>query len=252
MTDGFSTDERGERAAFGQGPVAKITGEKTSGPGIACAVRVNHVRHDYGFDAVKLGVACDPGAVATHLDGGEDALSRETLREDGIVGRLILIERADFVFVGEDHVDAFVQLGKDPIAGHVDHFERSEIKTDGTTSGAGGGENGVGESLVENEVAFHVDVTAAGEISGGDFGGRERHRGGETGAHRAIRVRRDEDERAGVRKIALLEVSGVDADGLEGLAVTLSEVVVAELAEKRCAQAETRGVEGGVGGRSTG
>lgn len=252
VADGFGADQRGEFAAFRKRIIAEETVEKTGGPGVAGAVGVDDIGNDDGRDLVKFVAAGEPGAVFAHFDGGENTGGGEALGEFGVVGVAILIERADLVFVGEDDIDALVELGENPIARGVDDFERGEVHANSAAGGAGAGEHAVDEGLVEDEVSLDVRVAEAGEIVGRDFVGRKRHRGAEARAHGALSVGRDKDERAGVGEIGAFEARRVDAGGGEGTAIGVSEGIVAQFAEKGGAKAETSGVERGVGSGAAG
>ena len=172
--------------------------KKSGGPGVAGAVGVDHIRNRHRLDAVQVAVLRDPRAVASDLDGGEHAEVGELAGEGGVVRSLILEDGANLVLVGEDDVDAATKLAEQPFARGVDHFKRREIETRRAAGGAGRGEHCIGEGAIEHQIPFDVRVTAAGEIGGGDFVGRERHRGAEAGAHRALGVGRDQREAAGI------------------------------------------------------
>ena len=122
----------------------------------------------------------------------------------------------------------------------------------GTTGRAGGVDDGVGEVSVEEQVALDVCVAAAAEVAGADFGGTEGHGGGEAGAHGALAVGCDEGDAAGVGQVRVFEAGAVRTGFGEMPAIGGGRRVVAQFAEKGCAQAEAGGAHGGVAGGTAG
>gem|GEM_PF-6144863 len=185
------------------------------------------------------------------LAGGEcrSFVGTASLSLFGIVGK----ERAGFVFVGKDDVDACFELAENPFAGDVHHFKGAEVEAEGAACGAGGGEDGVGERGVEEEVPFDVGVAHSGEVAWADFLGGERHGGAEVGAHGALAVGGDEREAAGVgERGVLLKAGGVGAVFAEVGEVLGGGVVGADFAKEGGREAEPRGGECGVGRGSAG
>ena len=223
VAHGFGAEDRRDRAAHREGQSAQVGGEETRGPGVARAVGIDGVGDDDGGDAVQFGAARDPRAVLAEFHGGRAAEVREPAGVSGVVvgrrGGEVGEEFADFVLVGDDEVEAGGELGEQPVAGQADDFERGDVETDPAAGGAGGGEDGVGQGAVEDDVALDVGEAAAGEVGGGDLVGGKREDRAEFGAHGALRVRGGEDEAAGVRMRAVFVALGVHAAGGEAGAV---------------------------------
>ncbi len=201
---------------------------------------------------MQLVAAGDPGAVLADLDHGDEAgrLGGEAAGEGGVVVAGIWIQGADLVLVCEDVAQAAgAELAEHPVARGVHDLEGGDVERDGGAGGAGAGERGVGEGLVEDEVALYVGVAHAGEIGGGDLGGREGEGGAEVGAHGARGVGRDEGEAAGVGQAgAGFEAGEIEAEGGGVVAVGARGGVGAEFAEERGALPEAGGHSDDVGG----
>lgn len=247
VADRFRADERGERSGSRQRQAVQKPRKKTRGPGIAGAVGVDGVGHADGFDAMQFPTLRDPRAVASDFDRGDRTARCELTGQFVVAGGAVGEERPDFVLVGEDHVETEVELAEQPVARGVNDFKGREVEAHAAAGGAGRGENGIRERGVEREVAFDVGVANAGKIGGRDFRGIERDGGAEIGAHGALGVGRDEREAAGVGLRPDFEPAAVNAGGFEGLPIAAGEVVVAQFAEEGRAEAEARGVVGGVG-----
>lgn len=226
--------------------------KEAGGPGVACARGVDGLGDRDRVDAVELGAAGDPSAVFTHLDGSESTMRGEAPGEFVVGGGFRLIERVNLVFVGEHDVDALVKLGHDPVAGDVDDFEGGEVDADRATGGAGGRDDGGGESGVEHQVALDVGVAAVGKVGGADLVGREGHRGSEAGAHGALTVGRDQGEAAGVGEGRAFEAGAVDAMVEEVLVVGIGGFVGADFAQITGFEPEAGGGDNGVGGGTAG
>jgi len=159
---------------------------------------------------------------------------------------------ANFVLVGENKIEAGVELREEPVAGSTHDFERREIEAERAAGRAGGAKNCVGQSAVEDDITFDVRVPAPGEIFDADFIRRKGHDRSQAGPHCALGVGRRENEAARVGLIALFETIEADAGVGEARPVEPGQFVAAEFADKGGAQAEPGGVERGIGGGAAG
>jgi hypothetical protein len=147
--------------------------EKTGGPGVAGTGGVLDLGGGHGSNAVHFEALGNPSAVFADFHGGESAEFGEAFGVGGEVVAEAGEQGLDLVLVGEDDVDAVVELGKDPVASGADDLEGREVDADRATGGAGGGDHGVGEIAVEEQVALNVGMAASTKVERADFAGRE-------------------------------------------------------------------------------
>ena len=251
VLDRFRAEQRSERTGGGERVAAQMSVQKSGGPGIARSRGVDDAGGFDGFDAVQLAAAGDPGAVLAHFHGGDAAIGGE-LTGVRIVAGLLLKERTDLVFVGEENVHALFQLIENPVAGDADDLEGGEVDAERATGGAGGVDDLLGQRGVEHQVAFDVGVAHTAKISQRNLIRTQRHGGTEVGAHGALSIRSDKGEAASVGESGAFETRTIASHGGEIGVIALSSLVGADFAEKGCFEAKAGGTERGVGGGTAG
>ena len=112
VLDALGAEMRAEGATRVKGLAAQVAVEETAGPGVAGAGGVVDALDLDRGDAVELGALGDPGTILADFHGG-DATEAGELAGIVVETQVFLEERLGLVLVGEDDVDALLQLGED-------------------------------------------------------------------------------------------------------------------------------------------
>ncbi len=193
----------------------------------------------------------DPRAILADFNCPDAAETCEFAGLD-IVRLSALEEGFDLIFIREDDVYSLFELRQNPVAGDVDDFEGREFQADRASRRAGRARNLVRQGWVEEQITFNVGMPGAAKIIEGDLVRAQRHGGAEVCAHCALTIGGDQGKAAAVGQGGALEARPISACGDKVGEVIIGGDIATDFAQISGPQAESRGTQGGVRGRTAG
>ena len=250
MAEDLTGRERRKPAAAVEREAAREAQEKPCGVQVARAGGIHDMGDRRGLDGVNRTVSRDHRALGAAGQHGDGAV--RSGRGERRVEIRDLVERHRLVLVREQHVDVIrhqiAQLR--PVALDAEGVGKREA--DPPARGMGDSE-GLAEGLLGRwrvpEVALHVEEPRAGDEVGVDIGRAELDAGAEIGRHRALGIRRHENEAARGRGTVDRRRSGEGDTRLLNVAAEHgARLIVPHLADIAGGAAEPRHTHHGVGG----
>jgi len=252
VRDHFRRRNRTQSTRFGKRTTIGESVEKPGREEVSGARRVEDVIDWFGGNRDDL-VTCHDGG-PERPPGDDRQRTVPTNRCDRCFEPFGLVERAQFLLVGEQDVDFVFDQGPKIVTVSIDAEtvgERERHLPTGTVSDP----RCVPESLLRivaiEEIALHVQDSAVGHDCFVDVVGTQVRRDTEIRVHRALGIGSHDDDASPGRNLVEVGPRGeVHADCMEIVTEHLPEFVGAHLADVSAEATETRHTTDGVGGRT--
>ena len=226
----------------------KSGGEEVAGPG-----RVEDVIDGFGSDRHDLVASHDRCAERAPGHDGESTVASN--RRDGRLEVLGLVERAQFVLIGEEDVDFVLDESPEVGAMTID-AETVRQRQRHLTSGTVGDPRRVSEGLLGvvtvEEISLHVEDTTGRHHVFVDIGSAQIRRHAEVSVHGSLRIGCDHDDATTSGDVVEQTTGGeVHSDRVKIVTEDVTEIVGTDLADVGGSSAETGDAAHGVGRRAT-
>ena len=252
VRDHFRSGDGTESPGVGERTTVRESVEKTGCEQISGSGRVEYVVDRLGGDRDDFVARHDSGAERTSCHHCECTVT--THRCDRRLEILGLVERAEFVLVGEEHVDFVFDEGTKIVSVPIDAEAVGQSERH-LSPGSVGDPCCVPERLLGivaiEEIALHVQHATVGHDRLVDVVGAQVRRHAEVRVHGALGVGSDDDDASTGRD--LVEVtsrSEVNSDRVQVMTEHFAELVGTDLADIGAESAETRHSAHGVGSRA--